>query len=71
MTAAAVFSRDSLPTGARIFGAALAVGRTAEDVEAWPDRIAAVTAEDVLAAARHVFDDRTSVTGLLLPQRDG
>lgn len=71
MTAAAVFSRDSLATGARIFGAALAVGRTAEDVEAWPDRIAAVTAEDVLAAARHVFDDRTSVTGLLLPQRDG
>ncbi len=71
MTADAVFARDSLATGARLFGAALAVGRAAEDVEAWPSLVAAVTAEDVLAAARHVFDDRASVTGLLLPERDG
>lgn len=71
MTADAVFARDSLATGARLFGAALAVGRTAEDVEAWPSLVAAVTAEDVLAAARRVFDDRASVTGLLLPERDG
>ncbi len=71
MTADAVFARDSLATGARLFGAALAVGRTAEDVEAWPNLVLAVTAEDILAAARHVFDDRASVTGLLLPERDG
>ena len=71
MTAEAVFARDSLATGARLFGAALTVGRTVEDVEAWPNLVAAVTAEDILAAARHVFDDRRSVTGLLLPERDG
>ena len=71
MVAGAVYARDSLAAGARFFGAALAVGRTAEDVESWAQRIAAVTAEEILAAARHVFEERTSVTGLLLPKRDG
>ena len=70
MVAGAVFTRDSLAAGARFFGAALAVGRTAGDVESWPDRITAVTVEDVLAAARYVFDERLSVTGLLLPKQD-
>ena len=71
MVAGAIFARDSLAAGARFFGAALAVGRTAEDVESWPQRIAAVTAEEILAAARHVFEERLSVTGLLLPKQGG
>ena len=69
MVAGAIFARDSLAAGARFFGAALAVGQTAEDVESWPDRIVAVTAKEVLAAARNVFDARLSVTGLLLPNQ--
>jgi zinc protease len=36
------------------------------DVQAWPDRIRAVTAEAVLAAARKWFDKRRSVTGYLI-----
>ena len=71
MVAGAVFSRDSLAAGARFFGAALAVGRTAEDVESWPEHIDAVTADEILAAARHVFNERLSVTGFLLPKQDG
>ena len=71
MVAGAVFSRDSLAAGARFFGAALAVGRTAEDVESWPERVDAVTADEILAAARHVFNERLSVTGFLLPKQDG
>ncbi len=71
MVAGAIFSRDSLAAGARFFGAALAVGRTAEDVESWPERIDAVTADEILAAARHVFEERLSVTGFLLPKQDG
>ena len=51
----------------RSFGAALATGRTVDDVEAWPERIGAVTAEQVNAAAAHVFRPETSVTGRLLP----
>ena len=40
---------------------------TVEDVEAWPERIAAVTAEQVKAAAAHVFRPEQSVTGRLVP----
>jgi zinc protease len=72
LTTSAVYARDSLGTGARALGAALAIGRTVEDVEAWPDRISAVTAAQVLAAARHVFVETSSVTSLLLPEeKDG
>ncbi|MCZ6522248.1 MAG: pitrilysin family protein, partial [Alphaproteobacteria bacterium] len=67
MTREAIYARESLGTAARIFGAALTSGRKVEDVEAWPDQIAAVTAEAVMAAARAVLVPETSVTGLLLP----
>ena len=52
-----VYARDSLMQGARILGAALATGLSVQHVESWPDRIAAVTAEDVEAAAREVLED--------------
>ena len=68
MVAAAVYARDRLSTGPRIFGAALATGRTVEEVEAWPDRIAEVTVEEVDAALRAVLQDHRSVTGVLLPE---
>ncbi len=63
----AAYARDSSHTGARVLGAALAVGDRVADVEAWPERIAAVTPADVDAAARAVLRRRASVTGLLLP----
>ena len=40
---------------------------TVEDVEAWPERIAAVTPAQVNAAAAYVFDADRSVTGRLSP----
>ncbi len=67
----AVYARDSLSSLARIFGVALTVGLTVEQVEAWPDAVQAVTAEDVLAAARAVLHSESSVTGTLLPGDDG
>jgi zinc protease len=63
----AVYARDSLSSAVRSFGVALATGRTVDDVEAWPARIAAVTAEEVEAAAAHVFRPERSVTGRLSP----
>jgi zinc protease len=33
----------------------------------WPQRIEAVTAEQVKAAAKHILDQRRSATGVLLP----
>jgi len=68
MRASAVYARDSLRTGARILGEALVVGLSVEDVESWPERISAVTAADVAAAARHVFDLDRSVTAQLLTE---
>ncbi len=62
----AAFAHDNLRTGAMSLGVALATGRSVADVEAWPDRIGKVTAEDVLAAARHVLKDTGSVTAILL-----
>lgn len=66
----AIFARDSLQGPAYTFGAALATGGTVEDVETWPDRIAAVTVEDVDAAARAVLGRTGFVVGLLLPPDD-
>jgi zinc protease len=48
------------------FGAALTAGRSIADVEAWTERIAAVTVEEINAAARHVLKDTGSVTGNLI-----
>jgi zinc protease len=69
MQAETVYARDSLSNAARVFGTALTTGLTVEDVEAWPRLVDAVTAEQVMAAARHVFDLRRSVTGHLLPKQ--
>ncbi len=68
MADAAVFARDSLSAAPNIIGRALMTGRTVDDIEAWPDRIAAVTAEDVNKVMQTIFNDNQSVTGLLLPE---
>ncbi len=65
MLADAVYARDSYSTAARIIGQALAIGQTVDDVEAWPDRVGAVTRRQVEEAARFVLDQPT-VTALLV-----
>ena len=45
---------------------ALATGATVDDVRAWPDRIRAVSADNVREAARRWLDKRRSVTGYLI-----
>ena len=67
LLAQAVYARDSLGGAARIFGSFLTSGLGVEDVELWPARINAVTADAIMAAARHVLRPEGSVTGLLLP----
>ncbi len=65
----AVYARDNVQGAARIFGEALTNGRSIEDVESWPDRVRAVTVDEVNAAARYVFDKRRSVTGILRAEK--
>ena len=67
LVAGAVYARDSLGAAPNIIGSALTTGRTLEEMEAWPERINAVTLEEVNSAARAVLIERQSVTGILRP----
>jgi zinc protease len=67
MRAASVYARDSLSGPPNIIGEALAIGQSLEEVEAWPDRIGAVTPAEIDDAARSVLVERNSATGVLLP----
>ena len=68
LLAAAIYSQDSLQSGPRIFGGALSTGSTVADIAAWPERISAVRPDEVVAAARHVWQPSRLVTSLLTPQ---
>ena len=68
LQASAIFARDEPATGPRVIGAALAVGETLAEVQAWPDRVEAVTVEQLDALARRFLQPARSVTGYLLPQ---
>lgn len=67
LLADAVYARDNLFVAARVFGNALTVGLSVDDVESWPDSIKAVTPEQIDAAARAVLGSASSVVGVLLP----
>jgi zinc protease len=70
LVADAIYAQDNQAMLARWYGAALATGQTIRDVQEWPARIEAVTAEDVLAAGRKWLERRRAVTGYLLPPED-
>ena len=69
--AEATYLLDSQESLARLFGVALSTGQNLDGVLTWERDIAAVTVDDVAKAARRVFDQRASVTGLLLPESGG
>jgi len=66
LVAEAIYAQDNQATLARWYGAALTTGLSVEDIRSWPDRIRAVTAEQVRAAARKWLDKKRSVTGYLI-----
>src|SRR5215470_1101059 len=66
MIAAYVYAQDNQASLARLYGAALTTGSTVEEVQSRPQRLRAVTAEAVNAAARHWLDSRRSATGYLV-----
>jgi len=67
LLASAIYSQDSLASGPRLYGRVLATGGSIADVDEWPQRIAAVRPDEVVAAARHVWRDEAAVTSLLAP----
>jgi zinc protease len=66
LLADAVYAQDSQSALARWYGSSLTTGLTVEQVRTWPDRLRAVTADDVRNAARRWLDKRRSVTGYLI-----
>jgi len=66
-----VYARDDQHGMARRYGSALTAGLKVSDVEAWPDILAEVTPEDIMRAARALFDKRKSVTGYLMGATSG
>ena len=70
LKAGEIYARDNVGGLARRYGAALTSGLTVQDVQAWPDILQAVTAEDVLAVAARVLDRNQSVTGWVIPSRE-
>jgi zinc protease len=71
LIADAVYAQDNQVSLARWYGESLATGMSVEDVTAWPDRIDAVTAADVVAVGRKWLEKRRAVTGFLLPKEEG
>ncbi|MFQ3183039.1 MAG: zinc protease [Alteromonas macleodii] len=70
LKAGEIYARDNVGGLARRYGAALTSGLTVQDVQAWPDILQGVTAEDVLAVAERVLDRNQSVTGWVIPSRE-
>jgi len=64
-----IYSQDSLDTVARRYGEALTSGLTIADVQAWPDVLQAVTAEEIMTAAKSVLNIDHSVTGWKMPEK--
>ena len=67
LVAGAIYQRDNQLDLASAYGQALAIGLTADDVREWPNRIRAVTGDQIRDAAAKDVIKREGVTGFLLP----
>ena len=66
LRASEIYGRDNVDGIANRYGRALASGLTIEDVQSWPEVLQAVTADEIMAAARKVLVRNASVTGWLM-----
>ena len=70
LRASEVYAKDSMQGLARRYGAALTQGLTIEDVQAWPDILQAVTAQDIKAVAEKVLNKDQAVTGWVVASQE-
>ena len=66
--ASEIYGQDNLSSLARTYGAGLTSGLTIEDIDAWPQILGEVTADDIMAAAAKIFERRNAVTGWVMPE---
>lgn len=68
LVADVVYAQDNQATLARWYGTALTTGSSVELIRTWPDRVRAVTAEQVREAAQTWLQKTRSVTGYLVKE---
>ncbi|MDX2073291.1 MAG: pitrilysin family protein [Alphaproteobacteria bacterium] len=68
MQAEIIYAREGLTSLSNIMGWMIMAGQPAENFNRWPEMIGAVTAGQVVVAARAVLKPEASVTGYLLPE---
>src|SRR6516162_1308842 len=66
LIAESIYAQDNQATLARWYGGGLTTGLGIEDIRSWPDRIRAVTADQIRLAAQKWLDRKRSVTGYLI-----
>jgi zinc protease len=66
LIAEAIYAQDNQATLARWYGGALTSGLSIDDIRSWPDRIRAVTADQIRDVAQKWLDKKRSVTGYLV-----
>ena len=66
LIAETVYAQDNQATLARWYGGAMTTGLSIQDIRNWPERIRAVTAEQVRDVVQKWFDKNRSVTGYLI-----
>ena len=66
LRASQIYARDNVDGIGQRYGSALAIGLTVQDVQNWPEVLQAVTADDIMQAARDLFREESSVTGWLM-----
>src|ERR1700749_2134970 len=66
LIAETIYAQDNQATLARWYGGAMTTGLSIEEIRSWPERIRAVTADQVRDAAQKWLDKKRSVTGYLI-----
>ncbi len=70
LRASEIFALDNVNGLARRYGAALTQSLTVADVQAWPDVLQAVTADDIKSVAAKVFNRDQAVTGWVVSSQE-
>jgi zinc protease len=69
--ASEIYARDNTNGLANAYGRALASGLSLDDIHDWPDILQGVTAQEILDAAKAVFQINNSVTGWVSNGKQG
>ncbi len=67
LRASEIYERDNVGSLSRRYGQELAIGLELKDIQSWNDELQAVTAEEIIAAAKKVLNRNNSVTGWQMP----